>query len=132
MLCKKEPRSLEGKDKHPGDVLFSPRVAPPVSSALRRFTSVFGMGTGGSISLKSPRYYLENVSKRTRLGQALATSHTLRRFSARDAAEDGSPDHRRRAWVVMIEDFTHRLACRIEPSDRPVRDVDYARGRVDL
>ena len=32
--------SKEGKDKHPGDDLFSPRVAPPVSLALRRFTAV--------------------------------------------------------------------------------------------
>ena len=30
---------------------FPQRIAPPVSSALRRFTSVFGMGTGGSASL---------------------------------------------------------------------------------
>ena len=42
-----------GKDG-PGIGLFSQRVAPPVSSTLRRFTSVFGMGTGGSTSLETP------------------------------------------------------------------------------
>ena len=30
---------------------FPQRVAPSVSSALGRFTSVFGMGTGGTTSL---------------------------------------------------------------------------------
>jgi len=30
---------------------FPQGVAPPVSSALRRFTTVFGMGTGGATSL---------------------------------------------------------------------------------
>ena len=33
---------------------FPQGVAPPVSSALRRFTSVFGMGTGGATALQSP------------------------------------------------------------------------------
>ena len=45
-----ELRSSE-EEEYPGNGLFSPRVAPSVSLALRRFTSVFGMGTGGSISL---------------------------------------------------------------------------------
>ncbi len=39
----------------PGNDIFSQKVAPQVSSALERFTSVFGMGTGGSTPLKSPR-----------------------------------------------------------------------------
>ena len=38
----------------PGGDLFSQRTAPPVSSALERFTSVFGMGTGGSTPLEPP------------------------------------------------------------------------------
>ncbi len=33
---------------------FPQELTPSVSSALRRFTSVFGMGTGGTTSLKSP------------------------------------------------------------------------------
>src|SRR5215213_6925108 len=37
-----------------GTGLCSHAVAHAVSSALRRFTSVFGMGTGGSISLLPP------------------------------------------------------------------------------
>ena len=42
------------KKKPPGSDLFSHIVADAVSSALKRFTSVFGMGTGGSASLKPP------------------------------------------------------------------------------
>lgn len=38
----------------PGDAIFSRTVASVVSSAWRRFTSVFGMGTGGSTSPLSP------------------------------------------------------------------------------
>src|SRR5690348_15268462 len=38
----------------PGIDLFSQRVTPPVSSTLKRFTSVFGMGTGGTTSLETP------------------------------------------------------------------------------
>ena len=45
------PLSLEGS---PGIDLFSRKVALTVSSALRRFTAVFGMGTGGSTSLTTP------------------------------------------------------------------------------
>ena len=41
-------------DIPPGDDLFSHSVARAVSSALRRFTSVFGMGTGGAASLEPP------------------------------------------------------------------------------
>ncbi len=41
--------------KPPGGDLFSHTLASAVSSALRRFTSVFGMGTGGSVSLEPPR-----------------------------------------------------------------------------
>ena len=35
---------------------FPQGVAPPVSSALRRFTSVFGMGTGGPTAQRSPAH----------------------------------------------------------------------------
>ena len=41
-------------DIPPGGDLFSHPVARAVSSALVRFTSVFGMGTGGSTPLKPP------------------------------------------------------------------------------
>ncbi len=39
----------------PGDFLLSHTVACAVPSGLRGLTSVFGMGTGGSLSLRSPR-----------------------------------------------------------------------------
>ena len=46
------------KDKKtPGSGLFSHAVTSAVSSVLRRFTSVFGMGTGGSASLVPPREF---------------------------------------------------------------------------
>ena len=38
----------------PGGDLFSHPVAKAVSSALQRFTTVFGMGTGGSAALEPP------------------------------------------------------------------------------
>ena len=37
--------------RHPAATYFPQGVAPLVSSALRCFTSVFGMGTGGATSL---------------------------------------------------------------------------------
>ena len=42
------------KLKSPGSGLFSHAVASAVSSVLSSFTSVFGMGTGGSYSLVPP------------------------------------------------------------------------------
>jgi hypothetical protein len=39
----------------PGDVLLSHTLARAVPSGLRGLTTVFGMGTGGSLSLWSPR-----------------------------------------------------------------------------
>ena len=42
------------KKKPPATAYFPHPVARAVSSALRRFTSVFGMGTGGATSLWSP------------------------------------------------------------------------------
>ena len=39
---------------NPGGDLFSHSVARAVSSALGRFTSVFGMGTGGATPLEPP------------------------------------------------------------------------------
>ena len=38
----------------PGGDLFSHPVTRAVSSALKRFTTVFGMGTGGATSLEPP------------------------------------------------------------------------------
>src|SRR3972149_1250751 len=47
--------SAGGKEEKPLAAAYFPHpVARAVSSALRRFTSVFGMGTGGSASLQPP------------------------------------------------------------------------------
>jgi hypothetical protein len=54
--------------KPPGSDLFSARGDPSVSSALGRFTSVFGMGTGGATPLKPPGDYYQfttNILKGT-------------------------------------------------------------------
>ena len=40
-----------------GNVLLSRAVSSQVPSALRGLTSVFGMGTGGSLSLLSPEFF---------------------------------------------------------------------------
>ena len=46
-------------NKPPGSDLFSHAVTNAVSSALRRFTSVFGMETGGAASLKPPKDFID-------------------------------------------------------------------------
>ena len=48
------------REKPPGSDLFSHTFASAVSSALRRFTSVFGMGTGGAASLEPPGSFITN------------------------------------------------------------------------
>jgi hypothetical protein len=53
----------KGGRSDPGTGLCSHAVAHAVSSALRRFTSVFGMGTGGSISLSPPRSLVNHASE---------------------------------------------------------------------
>ena len=50
-------------ERPPGSDLFSHTLASAVSSALRRFTSVFGMGTGGSVSLEPPKDYGNEYSR---------------------------------------------------------------------
>src|SRR5450432_2876049 len=54
---KKGLRFLGGSlgDFEPGDFLLSHTLARAVPSGLRGLTAVFGMGTGGSLSLWSPR-----------------------------------------------------------------------------
>ncbi len=49
---------LQHPSLDPGDVLLSRAVPSQVPSALRGLTSVFGMGTGGSLSLLSPEIVL--------------------------------------------------------------------------
>ena len=47
----------------PGDFLLSHTVACAVPSGLGSLTSVFGMGTGGSSSLRSPRSWRQKSEK---------------------------------------------------------------------
>src|ERR1044071_9601027 len=51
----KKPRGNGAFERKPGDFLLSHTVACAVPSGLRSLTTVFGMGTGGSSSLRSPR-----------------------------------------------------------------------------
>ena len=56
---------VEGNNKKsPGSGLFSHAVASAVSSVLKRFTTVFGKGTGGSVSLVPPRSNIILIVKR--------------------------------------------------------------------
>ena len=50
-----------------GDVLISRAVASQVPSALRGLTSVFGMGTGGSLSLLSPETFFRMLAAPSQL-----------------------------------------------------------------
>ena len=50
----RSPRHLSFYVKAPGSGLFSQWENPRVSSALERFTSVFGMRTGGAAPLEPP------------------------------------------------------------------------------
>ena len=52
-------RGLFISKQYPGDDVFSRPVARELSSALRRFTSEFGMVSGGATALESPGYCLE-------------------------------------------------------------------------
>ena len=48
----------------PGNFLLSHTLARAVQSGLRGLTSVFGMGTGGSLSLRSPRNRSPRLARR--------------------------------------------------------------------
>src|SRR5579871_5829381 len=48
----------------PGDFLLSHTLARAVPSGLRGLTTVFGMGTGGSLSLRSPRNWRQKGTDR--------------------------------------------------------------------
>src|ERR1017187_7129455 len=51
----KPPEERGALGIHPGDFLLSHTLARAVPSGLRGLTAVFGMGTGGSLSLGPPR-----------------------------------------------------------------------------
>ena len=68
--------SLDKNNKSPGSDLFSHTLASAVSSALGRFTSVFGMGTGGAASLEPPgeRIYVIFITSHTRCERSASKS----------------------------------------------------------
>ena len=54
---------ISGKEKTPGSDLFSHAITNAVSSALKRFTAVFEMGTGGAASLQPPGGYASSIKR---------------------------------------------------------------------
>ena len=54
---------ISGKGESPGSDLFSHAITNAVSSALKRFTAVFEMGTGGSASLQPPGGYASSIKR---------------------------------------------------------------------
>src|SRR5438552_1155659 len=63
---------LRTKEKDLGDDLLSQTVASPVPSALTGLTAVFGMGTGVSPSLWSPKSFSSIAVRRSALGTELS------------------------------------------------------------
>jgi hypothetical protein len=61
---------LRAKEKDLGDDLLSRTVASPVPSALTGLTAVFGMGTGVSPSLWSPKSFSFDRCEEVHLGTA--------------------------------------------------------------
>src|SRR6059058_1333467 len=61
------------KERDLGDDLLSQTVASPVPSALTGLTAVFGMGTGVSPSLWSPKSFSSIAVRRSALGTARIT-----------------------------------------------------------
>ena len=53
--------SYEKEKKLPGDDLFSQALESQVSWALKPFTAVFGKGTGGTTSHKTPGSYVVRI-----------------------------------------------------------------------
>jgi hypothetical protein len=68
-----QPAGLRAKEKDLGDDLLSQTVASPVPSALTGLTAVFGMGTGVSPSLWSPKSFSSIAVRRSALGTARIT-----------------------------------------------------------
>ena len=54
---------ISGKEKSPGSDLFSHAITNAVSSALKRFTTVFEMGTGGAALLQPPGGYASSIKR---------------------------------------------------------------------
>ncbi len=63
---KKPPASAGGFQFNLGNVLLSHTLARAVPSGLGGLTSVFGMGTGGSLSLQSPKTLLAVIDVHSR------------------------------------------------------------------
>ena len=81
----------------PGGDLFSHPVARAVSSALRRFTSVFGMGTGGAASLEPPGSICNSASmnyfsQSDKAIQEIGQGHSIAGKSPRPSGRSRNPD----------------------------------------
>ena len=80
-----------------GNVLLSRAVSSQVPSALRGLTSVFGMGTGGSLSLLSPE-----ISCALSRPASLSRFRLLRPPRFRSAARAPSQPHSARLTLIRV------------------------------
>src|SRR5215211_2631143 len=97
-----------------GTGLFSHPVAQAVSSALGRFTSVFGMGTGGTTPLSPPRPYCCPCDTRRMLQIPQNAREPVRRKQEaggrRESGEPLGPWNRSAARIAALGRAAHRPA----------------------
>ena len=104
-----------------GNVLLSRAVSSQVPSALKGLTSVFGMGTGGSLSPLSPEFCQGLVQSVVLLASAVSISnHSLRL---------GNPPHIRASFFYCAypENRTSRLFFILQ---RPVSNFPFGLNSI--
>ena len=104
-----------------GNVLLSRPVSRQVPSALKGLTSVFGMGTGGSLSPLSPEFCQGLVQSVVLLASAVSISnHSLRL---------GNPPHIRASFFYCAypENRTSRLFFILQ---RPVSNFPFGLNSI--
>ena len=107
-----------------GNVLLSRPVSRQVPSALKGLTSVFGMGTGGSLSPLSPEFCQGLVQSVVLLASAVSISnHSLRL---------GNPPHIRASFFYCAypENRTSRLSssCKVQFPIFPLVSTQFFRS----
>ena len=100
----------------PGDVLLSRAVASQVPSALRGLTSVFGMGTGGSLSLLSPEIFWALPHPHNRTDRAPQYEFLL--FASLSLPRPSSLPRSLSLTSPLLSRFRSRASLRLSP--RPI------------
>ena len=97
-----------------GNVLLSRAVSSQVPSALKGLTSVFGMGTGGSLSLLSPEFCQGLVQSVVLLASAVSISnHSLRL---------GNPPHIRASFFYCAYP-ENRTSRSLTSCEKPISSI---------